>query len=80
MTNLMMLLTAAPSDVFWVSVAAAQSGSMFKFAPQLALSPMLVGWLRDRSGSYANGFAALILLAAIGAIAVALLPRKSPAK
>jgi MFS family permease len=42
-----------------------------------ALSPMLVGWLRDRSGSYANGFAALILLAAIGAIAVALLPRKA---
>jgi sugar phosphate permease len=42
-----------------------------------ALSPMLVGWLRDRSGSYANGFAALILLAAIGAIAVAMLPRKS---
>ncbi len=42
-----------------------------------ALSPMLVGWLRDCSGSYANGFAALILLAAIGAIAVALLPRKA---
>jgi MFS family permease len=42
-----------------------------------ALSPMLVGWLRDRSGSYANGFAALILLAAIGAIAVAMLPRKT---
>lgn len=45
-----------------------------------ALSPMLVGWLRDRSGSYANGFAALILLAAIGAVAVAMLPRKSLAK
>lgn len=42
-----------------------------------ALSPMLVGWLRDRSGSYANGFAALIVLAAIGAIAVAMLPRKT---
>jgi len=41
-----------------------------------ALSPMLVGWLRDRGGSYANGFTALILLAIIGIIAVAMLPRK----
>jgi sugar phosphate permease len=41
-----------------------------------ALSPMLVGWLRDRSGSYANGFAALMLLGVIGIIAITLLPRK----
>ncbi len=41
-----------------------------------ALSPMFVGWLRDHSGSYANGFAALIILAVIGIIAVALLPKK----
>jgi sugar phosphate permease len=41
-----------------------------------ALSPMLVGWLRDSSGSYANGFASLILFAVIGTIAVAILPRK----
>ena len=41
-----------------------------------AFAPMLVGWLRDRSGSYAHGFAALILLAVIGIIAVSMLPRK----
>jgi MFS family permease len=41
-----------------------------------ALSPMLVGWLRDRGGSYANGFAALIILAVIGIVAIILLPRK----
>jgi MFS-type transporter involved in bile tolerance (Atg22 family) len=41
-----------------------------------ALSPLLVGWLRDRSGSYANGFAALILLAVTGIIAIIMLPRK----
>jgi cyanate permease len=41
-----------------------------------ALAPMLAAWLRDRSGSYANGFAALIILAIIGTIAVSLLPRK----
>jgi len=44
-----------------------------------ALSPMLVGYLRDQGGNYVNGFAALIGLAVIGAIAVAMLPRKSPA-
>lgn len=43
-----------------------------------ALAPMLAAWLRDESGSYANGFAALIVLAIIGTIAVSLLPRKSP--
>jgi len=42
-----------------------------------ALSPMLAGWLRDRGGSYTNGFAALILLAVIGIIAVTMLPRKT---
>ena len=41
-----------------------------------AFAPMLAAWLRDRSGSYANGFAALIILAVIGTIAVALLPGK----
>jgi sugar phosphate permease len=42
-----------------------------------ALAPMLVGYLYDRSGNYANGFAALIGLAALGAIAVSMLPRKT---
>ena len=42
-----------------------------------AFSPMLVAKLRDVSGDYANGFAALIILAIIGIIAVAMLPKKS---
>lgn len=41
-----------------------------------AFAPMLAGWLRDKSGSYANGFAALIFLALIGTVCVAILPRK----
>ena len=41
-----------------------------------ALAPMLAAKLRDSTGSYANGFAALIILAIIGTVAVALLPRK----
>ena len=41
-----------------------------------AFAPMLAGWLRDKSGSYATGFSSLIILAIIGTIAVAFLPRK----
>jgi MFS family permease len=41
-----------------------------------ALAPMLAAYLRDKSGSYANGFAALIVLAIVGTIAVSFLPRK----
>jgi sugar phosphate permease len=41
-----------------------------------ALAPMLAARLRDTTGSYANGFAALIVLAIIGTIAITLLPRK----
>lgn len=41
-----------------------------------ALAPMLAAWLRDKTGSYANGFAALIILAVIGTVAVIMLPRK----
>jgi sugar phosphate permease len=42
-----------------------------------AFAPMLAARLRDISGSYANGFAALIVLAVIGTIAVSMLPRRS---
>jgi MFS family permease len=45
-----------------------------------AFAPMLAAWLRDRSGSYANGFAALIILAIIGTIAVSLLPTRKPSQ
>lgn len=41
-----------------------------------AFAPMLAGWLRDKSGSYATGFSSLILLAAIGTLAVLFLPAK----
>jgi sugar phosphate permease len=41
-----------------------------------AFSPMLVAKLRDNSANYANGFSVLIILAIIGIIAVAMLPKK----
>jgi len=42
-----------------------------------ATSPMLVGYLRDHSGSYRTGFLLLIVIALAGTIAVAMLPRRS---
>ena len=42
-----------------------------------AFSPMLVARLRDNSANYANGFMVLIILAIIGIIAVAMLPKKT---
>jgi sugar phosphate permease len=41
-----------------------------------AVVPMAVATLRDRSGSYGPGFALLVSLAALGALAVSLLPRR----
>jgi sugar phosphate permease len=42
----------------------------------VASAPMLVGYLRDRAGSYQTGFAMLVIVALAGATAVALLPAK----
>jgi MFS family permease len=41
-----------------------------------AFGPILAGWLRDRSGSYAIGFTALIALSVTGTVAVLLLPKR----
>lgn len=43
-----------------------------------AVVPMMVASLRDRAGSYTPGFLLLVGLAAVGALAVALLPKPSP--
>lgn len=40
-----------------------------------ATSPMLIGYLRDRTGSYDTGFVVLIAVALVGAAAIAMLPR-----
>ncbi|MDB4584369.1 MFS transporter [Draconibacterium sp.] len=41
-----------------------------------AFAPVLVGYIRDQSGQYTNGFTTLIILAVIGTIAISLLPKK----
>ena len=43
-----------------------------------AVSPVLVGHLRDSSGSYAGAFTLLVGFALAGALAIALLPRRRP--
>ena len=40
-----------------------------------ATAPMLVGYMRDRTGSYNTGFFVLVTIALVGAAAIALLPR-----
>jgi MFS family permease len=40
-----------------------------------AVVPMLVATIRDRTGSYSQGFTVLVVLAALGAVAVSLLPK-----
>ncbi len=41
-----------------------------------AFAPMLAAWFRDQSGSYADGFAVLIILAVFGTAAIAALPSR----
>lgn len=45
-----------------------------------ALAPVLVGWIRDQSGSYTIGFSALIMFAALGVVAISLLPKTGNGK
>jgi MFS family permease len=45
-----------------------------------AVFPMLIGYLRDQSGTYRTGFFLLIVLALAGALAIAFLPRKEAAQ
>ena len=42
-----------------------------------ATAPMLVGYLRDQSGSYTTGFITLVATALAGAVAISLLPQRT---
>jgi sugar phosphate permease len=72
-----MIIPLMAAELFGVKVMGRIMGIILTFdGLGEAFSPMLVGWLRDEGGSYANGFAALIILAVIGIIAVSFLPLK----
>lgn len=72
-----MIIPLMAADLFGVKVLGRVMGIIIS-ADGLgeAFGPMLAAWLRDISGSYVNGFAALIILAFIGTIAISLLPKK----
>jgi MFS family permease len=44
-----------------------------------ATAPMLIGYLRDTTGSYRVGFGVLIAIALAGTVAIAFLPRRGAA-
>jgi MFS family permease len=72
-----MIIPLMAADLFGVRVIGRIMGIILTvdgFAD--ALAPMLVGWLRDRLGSYADAFSALIIIAIVGIIAIALIPKK----
>ncbi len=72
-----MIIPLMAAELFGVKVMGRVMGIILTFDGLAeAFSPMLVGWLRDRGGSYANGFAALIFLGLIGIVTVAMLPGK----
>jgi len=73
-----MIIPLMAAELFGVKVMGRIMGLILTFDGfSEALSPLLVGWLRDRGESYANGFAALIILAVFGIIAVSMLPRNT---
>ena len=74
-----MIIPLMAAELFGVKVMGRVMGLVITFdGIAEAVAPMLAATLRDYSGSYANGFAALIILAILGTIAVAMLPSQSP--
>jgi sugar phosphate permease len=71
-----MIIPLMAAELFGVKVMGRIMGLILTFdGLSEAFCPMLVGWLRDRGGSYTNGFVALMALGIIGIITVSLLPR-----
>jgi sugar phosphate permease len=72
-----MIIPLMAAELFGVRILGRVMGLIMTFdGLSEAFSPMLVGWLRDISGSYARGFTALMVLGIIGIIAISMLPLK----
>jgi len=70
-----MIIPLMAAEIFGIKVMGRIMGLILTFdGIAEAFSPMLVARLRDIGGSYANGFAALIVLGVIGIITVSMLP------
>jgi len=73
-----MIIPLMAADLFGVRVMGRVMGIILTAdALSDALSPILVGWLRDHGGNYTNGFAALISLGVFGIVAVLMLSHKT---
>lgn len=73
-----MVIPLMAAELFGVKVMGRIMGIILTFdGLSEAFSPMMVGWMRDKGGNYANGFAILMILGAIGIIAVSFLPKES---
>lgn len=73
-----LIVPLAAADLFGVRVLGRVLGVVLTSdGVAEAATPMLIGYLRDRGGSYAIGFAVLIALALAGAAAAALLPARA---
>jgi MFS family permease len=76
-----MIIPLMAAELFGVSVLGRVMGIVLTAdGAAEALAPMAVAAIRDRTGSYGDGFLILLLLAALGAAAVALLPRRQGAR
>jgi sugar phosphate permease len=72
-----MIIPLMAAELFGVKVLGRVMGLILTFDGLAeAYSPMLVAWLRDTGGSYANGFTSLIVLGVIGFVAISFLPVK----
>ncbi len=72
-----MIIPLMAADIFGVRVLGRLMGVILTAdGIAEALAPMLAASMRDRTGTYAMGFLLLIVLAAVGAVAVSLLPKK----
>jgi MFS family permease len=71
-----MIIPLMAAQIFGVSVLGRVMGVVLTAdGAAEALAPMAVAAIRDRTGSYGDGFLVLLVLAAVGAAAVAMLPR-----
>jgi sugar phosphate permease len=76
-----MIIPLMAADLFGVRVLGRAMGIVLAAdGIAEATAPMLIGHMRDTSGSYTTGFLVIIAFAIAGALAIALLPRRRAAE
>ena len=76
-----MIIPLMAADMYGVAVLGRVMGVVLTAdSVSESIVPMVVAGMRDASGSYASGFLLLVVLAALGAVAVSFLPRQRDAQ